>query len=212
MKLKYKSWRDISLATWKELSSIDSDNKWTIQIERLSILTDSDPEELRKMTPAEFNLLINESEFLNEKLDNKIELRFKIDGVEYGMIPHLDLISLGEFIDAEEFSKNPTDSIHLLAALLWRPVINDLGDDWMIAQHKTEGFNKRANLFLEKLPITHIWGGLLFFSSSAILSTEIIADYLIATQNELKETKKTQKHSKKRVQKNGERSGSGMTS
>lgn len=47
--------------------------------------------------------------------------RFKMDGVEYGFIPNLDDMSVGEFIDIETYSKETHDMWRVMS-VLYRPV------------------------------------------------------------------------------------------
>jgi hypothetical protein len=47
--------------------------------------------------------------------------RFKMDGVEYGFIPNLDDMSVGEFIDIETYTKE-THDLWKVMSVLYRPV------------------------------------------------------------------------------------------
>lgn len=172
-----KNWNEITIRKWKELVAIDNPTELGVLIERTAIIYDCDPQDLRDLQPWEFNKLTAELDFISEPIPNEIKLRFEIDGVRYGFIPDLNYITTGEFVDLDELQKDTEKNIHLMAAILWRPIIDEDDDDWFIESHTTKGFQKRADLFLEKLPITHIWGAVLFFSSFVITSSEIIAEY-----------------------------------
>jgi hypothetical protein len=205
-----KDWKEITLREWRELNSIQSDNELTTLIERISILADADPADIRTLPLKKFNSLVTEMEWLNKEVPNDIVLRFELEGKRYGMIPDLNFITTGEFIDAENFKKDPIDNIHYLCALLWRPIIWEEGDDWKIQPHIPQGFEKRANLFLDKLPITYVWGALLFFSSIGIQFTEILADFLKVDQKAQKKNQKTQSPLKKRKSKSSKTNGPGI--
>ena len=69
-------------------------------------------------------------------------------------------------------------NMHLISALLYRPVIKEDGDDYEIEKHKTQGFMKRSDIFLNEVSISTVYGSLLFFSASGINFCEIMADYL----------------------------------
>jgi hypothetical protein len=60
---------------------------------------------------------------LNEILDIKPELinKFKLNDKEYGFIPVLEDISLGEYIDIETFMGN-WDEMHKAMNVLYRPI------------------------------------------------------------------------------------------
>ena len=180
-----KSWDEITISQFKELQSIQSDNELTAEIERISILTDSDPEEIRSLPIADFNKLRSEAyNILSTPIPNEPKLKIEVGGKKFGMIPDLNFISAGEWVDIENFSKDSNGNIHLICAVLWRPIIWEDGDDWKISPHTTEGFQKRADLFLNNLPITAVWGGLVFFSTFATGCMEIILDYSAGVEDQ----------------------------
>ena len=210
MELKLKSWDDISLQTFKELKSVESDNELTVLINRLSILCDCDSEQIRALPIAEFNKLVEQMTFLNEPIKNEVKLKIEIGGKSYGLIPDLNFISAGEFIDIENFKSDSEANIHLICAVLWRPIVKEDDLGYLIQNHQSRGFIQRAELFLNKLPITMVWGGLLFFSTLGIQSLEIITDYLEA-ENQQETMTKTPTVTKKSVKKSSPKSGPGMT-
>lgn len=173
-----KSWNEVKIKTWRELNEIQSDSEMSVLIQRLSILADVDQEQIRRLSIPEFNKLATQASFMSEELKPEPVLRFSLNDKRYGMIPDLNFITTGEFIDAEQFKKDPIANIHYLAALIYRPIIWEDGDDWKIAPHISTGFQRRAELFLNELPITTVYGAVLFFSASGIQFTEIIVDYL----------------------------------
>lgn len=172
-----KSWNEITISKWKELNSVQSDSELTTLIERISILADRDPSEVRSLPVREFNEISSQLSWLGEDIPNNINLKLEIGGKKYGMIPDLNFISTGEFVDIENWKSDSIQNVHLICALLWRPIIWEDGDDWRIAPHESAGFTKRAELFLNELKITDVWGAILFFSSFGLQFLEIIADY-----------------------------------
>jgi hypothetical protein len=194
------SWDGVTIKQWKEINEIQTESELSRLIEQISILSDTDPSEIRKMRPVEFNALAAELFFLTGELRPEIKLKFELEGKKYGLIPDLNFISTGEFVDAENWKADPIGNIHLLVAMLYRPIISENGDEWEIEPHTSKGFMRRAELFLNKLSITIPYGAVLFFSTSGILFTEIIADYLEAESktNQVKKKKtRTQSASKK---------------
>jgi hypothetical protein len=76
----------------------------------------------------------------------------------------MTLMEAGVFIDAEQFKEDSIENLHLLTALVYRPIIKEEGEDYEIEKHKAEGFEKRANLFKEKISVEAVMGAVLFFS------------------------------------------------
>ena len=56
---------------------------------------------------------------INEALDLDVEFenRFTLNGIEYGMIPKLDEISAGEYIDLSSYGTSP-ETLHKVMAIL----------------------------------------------------------------------------------------------
>lgn len=204
-----KSWDDVTISQWQEISNIQADTDIAKYIETISILADCDPEEIRQMGIREYQSLQKETVYLSEPLKNEVKLKIEIDGKKYGMIPHLDFITAGEWIDAETWKDQPVDNLHLYCALIFRPITKEDGDEYEIEKHKPEGFMRRAELFKNKLSITAVYGSVLFFSSAAVKFMEVLAAYLdqegktkkkkivTKTKTTQKATKKNKKHNSK---------------
>ena len=202
-----KDWNDVTIGMWQELSLIETESEITKMIEEISILTDTDSAEIRAMSMTQFRKFQEEVGFLSIAPTAEVRLKFELAGVKYGMIPQLDFISTGEWMDAETWKEEPISNIHLYAALLYRPITKD-GEVYEIEPHKPSGFLERANLFKEKLSITYIHGAVLFFSSSAIEFIKILGDFLESPQTpSLTKTMKTQTHTKKQKNKPSKETG-----
>lgn len=189
-----QSWDEIPIKVWKEMNEVQSEYESTKTIERMSIITDIDPEEIRALSFTEFGKFQQKLSFLNSSITNEVKTTFVLGNKEYGMIPHLDLITAGEWIDAENWKEKPVDNIHLYAALIYRPITtkNDDGT-YEIEPHTVQGFMSRAERFNNELPITTIYGSVLFFSTLGIVSMENITEYLVQLQpKKPKKTKTTQ--------------------
>jgi hypothetical protein len=196
-----QSWDEIPIKVWKELNSVQSEYESTKTIERMAIITDTDPEWIRSLSFAQFNKFQSNLTFLNSSITNEVKTTFTLGRKEYGMIPHLDLISAGEWIDAENWKDKPIDNIHLYAALMYRPILKKDEDGYEIEPHTVNGFMSRAEKFDNELPITTIYGSVLFFSALGIVSMESITAFLELQQKGVKKkTRKTQTrpHTKKR--------------
>lgn len=188
-----QSWDEIPIKVWKELNSVESEYESTKTIERMAIITDTDPEWIRSLSFAQFNKFQSKLTFLNSSITNDIKTTFILGRKEYGMIPHLDLITAGEWIDAENWKEKPVDNIHLYAALMYRPIVSKNEEGYEIEPHTVNGFMSRAEKFDNELPITTIYGSVLFFSALGIVSMESITAFLELQQNQVKKkTKKTQ--------------------
>lgn len=194
------SWNQITIEKWQEINQVQSEFEVSRLVEILSILTDRDPEELRNLRIDEFRKLQSQFAWTSEPPKADVVTKFEIRGKKYGIIPQLDFITAGEWLDAESWKEDSVGNIHLYAALIYRPIVKEDETTWEIEPHKTAGFLERANLFLRELPITQVYGAVLFFLASGISFSQSIQDYLTQLEDLKKDqmkTTQTQTHTKK---------------
>lgn len=173
-----KSWDDITIERWQEINEVQNESEVARIIETVSILTDKDPGELRQMKVNDFRDLQSQFSWASTPPKPDIEIKFEIDGIKYGMIPQLDFITAGEWLDCESWKDDSVKNMHFYAALLYRPIVKESESTYEIEPHKTAGFIERANLFLQRLSITKCYGAVLFFSAFGIEFMKITQDYL----------------------------------
>ena len=97
---------------------------------------------------------------------------FKIKGKEYGIIPDLSAMTLGEFIDLDT-TISDWESMHKSMAVLFRPIKQKIGKKYLIEDY--EGYSKNL---LKEIPLDVALGAFGFFWT---LSNEL----MINTQNYL---------------------------
>lgn len=172
-----KDWSEVTIGQYQEIMTVESENPQTRFINICSIVLDIDPEDIRKMSLSDYIKLQSDMAFLSKEPSRDYKYTFELDGIEYGIIPDMRLVSAGEFIDAETWKENSIDNMHLLAALIWRKIISKDGDDYKIEEHKPEGFMKRAELFRDRLSIEDILGAIFFFIQSEMRLSIAFLDY-----------------------------------
>lgn len=179
-----KDWSDITVGQYQEMMLVETSNNITRFIECISIALDCDPAEIREMPFADYNKLQKKMDFISREPSADIVERFELDGVRYGLEPDMSLITTGVFIDAEQFKQDPIVNLHNTLALIYRPIISETDDDWTIEPHQAKGFEKRANLFKEKMSIETVLGATLFFST---LGVELSIHFLTSLNKTLTE-------------------------
>lgn len=96
------------------------------------------------------------SKFLNETPE--LQPTFEHKGVKYGFIPNIDDITTGEFIDIENYQKEPKDTYKVLS-VLYRPIVKEgQGKRYLIAPYKGE-----VNDQFKDMPSDVAYGAMLFF-------------------------------------------------
>jgi hypothetical protein len=85
--------------------------------------------------------------------------RFKMGGQEFGFIPDLDNVSLGEYIDLETYLSDP-ELYHKAMAVMYRPVVYSKRDMYTIEDYET------ADKYAEQMksaPLDALLGAQIFF-------------------------------------------------
>ena len=125
-----KSLRGIKLKEYQKFLKVSEDNKDAedpefLNLKMLEIFCGLTLKEAYNMKLSDFSFIINH---LNEIFSEKTPLvhRFTMsdingDQVEFGFIPKLDNISLGEFVDLDTYINNWED-MHKAMAVVYRPV------------------------------------------------------------------------------------------
>ena len=118
------------------------------------------------------------SDMLSDLLNQSPSLvrKFKMKGVEYGFIPNLEDISLGEYIDLDTYIGD-WDNMHRAMAVLYRPIDQKYGEKYNITEYKvTDGEVMRD------MPMDAVLGSILFFYHLGIDLSEAMMNYLHQSQ------------------------------
>jgi len=128
-----------------------------------------------KMKLSDVNAI---TEILNEMFDSKPKLvqRFKMKGKEYGFIPNLDDISLGEYIDLDSFLGD-WDNMHRAMAVLYRPIKEKYGERYNI-----EDYEVSDGEVMKDMPMDAVISSILFFYHLGIDLSQAMMNYLEESQ------------------------------
>ena len=101
-----------------------------------------------------------------------IKTRFVLNGVEYGFIPNLDDMTLGEYVDLDTYL-GKWQQVEKAMAVLYRPIVNTYKDKYNIEEYKAEG----SEVFKD-LPMDIVFGSMLFFYRLGIDLSRLMTVYL----------------------------------
>lgn len=110
---------------------------------------------------------------LNRVFDQKHNLvpTFTLNNVEYGFIPVLDDMSLGEFIDLDQ-NLGDWSNMHKAMSVLYRPIKLKKHKRYNIEEYK--GMNDK----LKYMPLDIVFGSMVFFYHLSNELTQTILNYL----------------------------------
>lgn len=113
-----KSWNEITVNQWVEFNSIDQqeyNSVFLYTLEAISILSDTDPEELEELSPEELIDLAAKVSFVKREPSNKPN-----ELVKGFRLKPMDALTLGEFIDLEHYISQTTENFTLLLSILYK--------------------------------------------------------------------------------------------
>lgn len=116
--------------------------------------------DLQNIATIRYKSLLKVIEHINTLFNGKYEFKnkFKMNGVEYGFIPVLDDISMGEYIDLDNYFSD-WDNMHKAMSVLYRPVTHSKDDRYDIEPYNgTERSEEYKNM-----PMDVVMGSFIFF-------------------------------------------------
>lgn len=166
----------------------------------LQIFCGLEMQEAYKMSVADLDFIVNHiMDLLAKKA--KLQHRFTMTDpsgktVEFGFMPNLSEMTLGEYIDLESYISD-WEQMHKALAVMYRPIVAGNKDFYEIEEY--EGSSKYADI-MKDAPVTVALGSVVFFYS---LGKELSKITLRSLQEEL------QKEEQERIP--SERSGDGIS-
>lgn len=152
----------------------ETDEKF-LQSKMLEIFCGIKLTDTMKMKMSDVNAI---TEILSEMFNSKPKLvqRFKMKGVEYGFIPNLDEISLGEYIDLDTFLGD-WENMHRAMAVLYRPIKEKYGERYNIVDYQANDGE-----IMKDMPMDAVISSVLFFYHLGIDLSQAMMNYLEESQ------------------------------
>jgi hypothetical protein len=170
------SWDEVSLGQYAKLMLVvekEEVSEIELMVGSLEALADIPGGLLTKAPIKLLREAYNQLEELTSTMPNKELSRVvEIDGIEYGIIPDFDELSLGEFVDIDNYLQDSYNNLSKIFAVLYRPIIDRKGEQYIIEDYELKDIIKRRELFSERLSMDTIYGGLVFFCSIGMSAIE----------------------------------------
>ena len=132
---------------------------------------------LRDLATIKYRDIETITNHLNDIFDNSntdLVERFKLGGVEYGFIPKLEDITLGEYIDLDNYLGD-WDKMHKAMSVLYRPITTKVKDKYQIEEYDGTKYEEE----MMYMPLDIAINAMVFFY-------QLNRDLLDLTQNYLK--------------------------
>tara|TARA_R110002020_G_scaffold21591_2_gene73478 strand:+ start:200 stop:829 length:630 start_codon:yes stop_codon:yes gene_type:complete len=172
------SWNDVTLERWQQLVLGKKTTKTKEAKETIKALSTLPIKLVEEMALSDAAKIFEH--LSNLQVEGKLKKVFEIDGIEYGFLPDLDEITLGEYADIEQYIKTGYEkNMHKVMAVLFRPITSKEGKIYSIEAYK--GGRERAEKFKKKMTAEQIQQALVFFWNFATEYVRILPLSLIQT-------------------------------
>jgi len=177
-----KSLRGITLKEYQRFYKLsedkDAQDPEFLNLKMLEVFCGLTLKEAYNMKLTDFNFVINH---LNElfKEDTPMISRFSLKDpngteVEFGFIPKLDSISLGEFVDLDTYMADWSD-MHKAMAVLYRPITFEKRGMYLIEDYES---SDKYSEVMKDMPIDIALGAVVFFYRLGKELSVYLAGYL----------------------------------
>lgn len=161
------AWNEVSIGEYSKLMielSKEGASEIQLILKSLEALLGIDVGKLSKVPIKQLKLAYAQLQELTSTMPN-IELNrvIEIDGIEYGIIPDFNELTLGEFVDLDNYLQDSWHNLDNILSILYRPIINRDGNSYIIEQYDLKTFRDRVNIFNNNLSIDTAYGALVFF-------------------------------------------------
>ena len=179
------SWSEVTLEKWMQLIDVETGSKTKHAEETIAALSDIPKKLVKELSLTDINILMGKVAELQKKEGSLLKKIFEIDGVEYGMHPNLDDITLGEYADIETFIKDGLEkNMPEIMAVLFRPIIERKNDIYTIEAY-TGDIGIRAEE-MRKMSAEQVQDALVFFCHLGMVFVKTMPLFLKEQTQKLK--------------------------
>ena len=164
---------EITLRQYKEFLKIqeNADNEKHLQAKIIEIFCQMELKDVMLLKASDCEIIV---EKITKVFDQKPELvtNFKLGKTEYGFIPQLDEISLGEYIDLDTYIGD-WDNMEKAMNVLYRPVVLRVKDKYTINEYKIGS----DDLLLD-MPMSAVLSSIFFLWNLGLDLSKAMMNYL----------------------------------
>lgn len=154
-----QSINDIKLYQWTEfLEYLDTNpNDNDLSIMAISLFCEISTEAVRKLKQKEKESILSQ---INTAIAERVPFasNFTLNGIDYGFIPNLDKLSIGEFADIESYEKDNKD-LWKVMSILYRPIV----EQQPYNHYAIEPYSGRMNADFKNMPVGIVLSAHVFF-------------------------------------------------
>lgn len=159
------SWDDVTLGQFQELAALD---KGLDDLDRLvevcAILTDQDPATICGLPLDVLHTLSEKLAWTGDLPTADFERAITLGDDVFAIVPDLNGLTVGEWVDMENYAADLMGNLHLFLAILYRPVTQQTVSTYAVEPYDSVSMLERAELFRREMRVGTVYGASLFFS------------------------------------------------
>ena len=133
------SYDEITLQQYQEITALE--DQYDSDIHRvmaaIRVLTKADEKQLMQISSKDIPRIEKVLAWLKTPPEKtEVRDRFTMDGVEYGLVPDMDNLTVGEFADLENQCEEADKNMHEILAILYRPVVRTVSNWYEIEPYR----------------------------------------------------------------------------
>ncbi len=164
---------EISLKQYQKFLKIQKSNtdEYFLQCKMIEIFCNLDLKAVKKLKLKDADKVV---QIITDMFEQKPKLTksFVMNNIEYGVIPNLDDISLGEYIDLDTYMGD-WDNMEIAMNVLYRPIKMRMGEKYLIEEYDIDSEYK-----LTDIPLDVVLGSVFFFYNLGMELSQVMMDYL----------------------------------
>ncbi len=163
---------DITLGQYKRFLNIQKQTEEShfLNAKAIEIFCDIELKKVMLLKMSDFNKITNKINSLFEQKPKLVQ-RFKINNVEYGFHPQLDELTLGEYIDVDNYISD-WQNMEKTMNVLYRPIENKLKDRYSIKEYNVDTSDN-----LLDMPMNAVLSSIFFLWNLGIDLSKTILNY-----------------------------------
>ena len=187
------SWEDVNLETWIKLIELESGSKSKEAEETIAALSDIPNKLIKELSIRDVAVIMNQIAEAQSKQNTVLKKIIEIDGIEYGMHPNLDDLTLGEYADIETFIKGGLEkNMPEMMAVLFRPITEKGESDNVYVIEGYDGDLTIRTEIMKKMSAEQVQSCLVFFWCFVKELLKILPLFLMERNQEMAQTIQTE--------------------
>ena len=171
-------WEEVTMDKWLKLIELETGSKTKEAEETIVTLSNIPRQLVKELSVKDVAMIMEKLAEVQKEASSSLKKIVEVEGQEYGFIPDLNEITLGEYADIETFIKNGLEK-HLpeIMAVLFRPILEK--EDAVYSIKAYDGnIRIRAERF-KKMSAEQVQSALVFFWTFGKELPKILPLYLM---------------------------------